>query len=109
MYFFASFLDSPFSLHLARCDDCGAHFAYERARQVRVKNGVHCDGCKVSDSVKRTKSRREKFTEQLVGAAATACAGWKKSNKTPDERAWILEQVNKEFARELKTQKTNVG
>ena len=76
---------------------------------MRVKNGVHCDGCKVSDSVKRTKSRREKFTEQLVGAAATACAGWKKSNKTPDERAWILEQVNKEFARELKTQKTNVG
>jgi hypothetical protein len=106
LYFFARFLDSPYSLHLNRCDDCGAYFAYQRARQVRVKNGVHCDGCKVSDSVKRTKSRRDAFTAQLVEVAATAWIGWKKSNKTPDQRAWILEQVNKEFARELKTPKT---
>ncbi len=106
LYFFASFLDSPYSLHLARCDDCGAYFAYERARQVMVKNGVHCDECKPSDSVKRTKSRRDTLTEKLVDAAATALIRWKKSNSTPEQRAWVLNHVNEKFAGVLKTLKT---
>jgi hypothetical protein len=106
LYFFARFLDSPYSLHLTRCDDCGAYFAYERARQVKVKNGVHCDGCKPSDSVRRTKARRSDLTSRMIEVAATAFIGWKKSNSTPDQIAWILEQVNKEFARELGRPKT---
>jgi hypothetical protein len=94
LYFFARFLDSPHSLNLARCDDCGMYFAYERARQVKVTNGVHCDRCKVADSVKRTKSSRDKFTAHLVEVAAAAWMEWKKSNSNPDQKAWTLKQVN---------------
>jgi len=103
LYFFANFLDSPYSLHLSRCDDCGAFFASERARQtIVVENGVHCDGCKLSDSVRRTKARRGDLKSRMIEVAATAFLEWKKSNSTPDQRAWILEQVNKKFALELK-------
>jgi len=107
LYFFANFLDSPYSLHLSRCDDCGAFFAYERARQtIVVKNGVHCDGCKLSDSVRRTKVRRNDLTSRMIEVAATAFVEWKKSNSTPDQIAWILEQVNEQFRTERGKRKT---
>jgi hypothetical protein len=106
LYFFAQFLNSPHSLHLARCDDCGAYFAYERARQVEVKNGVHCDGCKLSDSVRRTKARRGDLKSRMIEVAVTAFVEWKKSNSTPDQIAWILEQVNEQFRTELGKRKT---
>jgi hypothetical protein len=106
LYFFVQLLDSPYSLHLSRCDDCGAYFAYERARRVRVKNGVHCDHCKLSDSVKRTKSRRDELNERLIDAAATAQIGWKKSHRSPDPDAWVLEQINAMFADVLATRKS---
>jgi hypothetical protein len=106
LYFFAQLLDSPYSLHLSRCDDCGEYFAYERARQVAVKNGVHCNRCKLSDSIKRTRDRRRAFDQKLIDSAAKARMRWKKSHRNPNQDEWVLEKVNAEFASVLKTPKT---
>jgi hypothetical protein len=95
MYWFAKLLDSPFSRQLARCDDCGAYFAYERAPRTDIKGGIHCASCKGRDAARRMKSSRDTRTSELVGFAADLWEKWKPKPSFGSRPKWVAEQVNK--------------
>ena len=96
MYFFMKLLDSPYSRHLARCDNCKSYFAYERAPKRTIKHGVFCLECKVSGSVRRTKESRDRKKDKMLEVAAAVWGKWRNSRNHPDQREWIAKQVNKE-------------
>jgi hypothetical protein len=60
----------------------------------------------VSDSVKRTKDRRNALNKKLIEFAAKARIRWKKSHRNPNQDQWVLEQINAEFARVLRAPKS---
>lgn len=99
MYWFASLLDSPFSRLLARCDDCGTYFAYERAPRIDIKGGTHCANCKGQGSARRMKSTRERRTNELVGFAADVWEQWKPDSRHGPRSRWIAERVNRRTAK----------
>jgi hypothetical protein len=94
MYWFARLLDSPFSRLLARCDDCGTYFAYERAPRTDIKGGTHCTNCKSRGSAKRMKSTRDKRMGEMVGFAAEFYGQFKPNSRQPLNK-WIAERVNR--------------
>jgi hypothetical protein len=96
MYWFMKLLDSPYSRHLARCDECKTYFAYERAPKRTIKNGVFCPNCPGSGSVKRTKNLRARQHAAMIDAAATVWGEWRFSRNHPDQREWVVKQVNRE-------------
>jgi hypothetical protein len=102
MYWFARLLDSPFSRHLARCDECRAYFGYERAPKTAIKSGVYCDKCKAQGSARRMRSGRETLQLEMIEAAASASAEWEYSRTNPDKRNWIARSVNKRLGKRLK-------
>jgi hypothetical protein len=99
MYWFAKLLDSPFSRLLARCDDCGTYFAYERAPRTDIKGGTHCRNCKAAGSAKRMKSTRDKRTAEMVRFAADALALWKPNSRHGSRSKWVAAQVNQRTAK----------
>jgi hypothetical protein len=99
MYWFARLLDSPFSRLLARCDDCGTYFAYERAPRIDIKGGTHCANCKGQGSARRMKSTRERRTNELVGFAADVWEQWKPDSRHGVRSKWIAERVNRRTAK----------
>jgi hypothetical protein len=94
MYWFAKLLDSPYSRHLARCDNCRAYFAYERAPRVDLKSGVYCSNCQGRGSVRRVNLNRKELNKKMVNAAAAAWGQWQRSHRQPDQREWVSKQVN---------------
>ncbi len=94
MYWFARLLDSPFSRLLARCDDCGTYFAYERAPRIDIKGGTHCAKCKSHGSARRMRSTRERRTNELVGFAANVWEQWKPDSRHGPRSGWIVVQIN---------------
>ena len=94
MYWFAKLLDSPFSHLLARCDDCGTYFAYERAPRTDIKGGTHCRNCKKCGSAKRMKSTRDKRIDGMVRFAAEFYGQFKPNSRQPLTK-WIAEHVNR--------------
>lgn len=94
MYWFAKLLDSPFSHRLARCDDCGTYFAYERAPRTDIKGGSHCRNCKKCGSAKRMKSTRDKRIAEMVRFAAEFYGQFKPNSRQPLTK-WIAEHVNR--------------
>jgi hypothetical protein len=105
MYWFARLLDSPFSRLLARCDDCGTYFAYERAPRTDINGGTHCSNCKKFGSAKRMKSSRDTRTSVLVGFAADVWAEWTPDRRHGKRSDWVAKQVNKRL-RDTETPKT---
>jgi hypothetical protein len=99
MYWFARLLDSPFSRMLARCDDCGIYFAYERAPRIDIKGGTYCANCKGKGSARRMKSTRERRTNELVGFAADVWEQWKPDSRLGPRSRWIAERVNRRTAK----------
>jgi hypothetical protein len=94
MYWFAKLLDSPFSRLLARCDDCGTYFAYERAPRTDIKGGTHCRNCKGCGSAKRMNRTRDKRNDSLVRFAAEFYGQFKPNSRQPRTK-WIAERVNR--------------
>ena len=94
MYWFARLLDSPFSRLLARCDDCGTYFAYDRAPRTNIKGGTHCTNCKARGSAKRMKSTRDKRMVEMVVFAAEVYGQFKPNSRQPLNK-WIAERVNR--------------
>ena len=94
MYWFARLLDSPFSRLLARCDDCGKYFAYERAPRTDINGGTHCTNCKAHGSAKRMKSTRDKRMGEMVDFAAEFYGQFKSNSRQPLNK-WIAQQVNR--------------
>ena len=99
MYWFARLLDSPFSRLLARCDDCGTYFAYERAPRIDIKVGTHCANCKSQGSARRMRSTRERRTTELVGFAADVWEQWKPDSRHGPRSQWIADRVNRRTAK----------
>jgi len=99
MYWFAKLLNSPFSRQLARCDDCSAYFAYERAPKKEIRGGTHCTNCKGQGSARRMKSTRERRTGEMVGFAVDALALWKPNSRHSSRSKWVADQVNRRTAR----------
>jgi hypothetical protein len=94
MYWFARLLDSPFSHLLARCDDCGTYFAYERAPRTDIKGGTHCQNCKKCGSAKRMRLTRDKRIDGMVSFAAEFYGQFKPNSRQPLTK-WIAEHVNR--------------
>jgi hypothetical protein len=94
MYWFAKLLDSPFSRLLARCDDCGTYFAYERVLRTDIKGGTHCRNCKGCGSAKRMNRTRDKRNDSLVRFAAEFYGQFKPNSRQPLTK-WIAEHVNR--------------
>lgn len=101
-YWFFRLLDSPYSRHLARCDECKRYFAYQRAPKTDIKSGVYCPKCKQSGSVRRVKSARIQLQGELIDAASLAWGEWRSSHTHPDQREWIATRVSKQFSKRLK-------
>jgi len=99
-YWFLKLLNSPYSRHIARCDDCGSYFAYDRARKRTVNHGVHCSECKGQGSVKRTELVRQKALEKRVGLAAEAWKQWPGMQAGPRTK-WVAYEVRKKSAQKI--------
>jgi hypothetical protein len=94
MYWFAKLLNSPFSRQLARCDDCGGFFAYERAPKKEIRGGTHCANCKGRGSAKRMESTRIRRLNEMVRLAAEVSERYRPDSRQPRTK-WIAEQVNR--------------
>jgi hypothetical protein len=101
-YWFFQLLNSPYSRHLARCDDCKRYFAYQRAPKTDIKSGVYCPKCKQSGSVRRVKSARALLQAELIDAASLFWGEWRLSHTHPDQREWLASRVSRQFSRRLK-------
>lgn len=97
MYWFARLLDSPFSRHLTRCDECRRYFAYSRARRTASKRGVYCSRCGERGHVKRVESARKDELKKMIEVAAIAWNEWSFSHRHPDQRQWVVDKANKAF------------
>lgn len=95
-YWFLRLLNSPYSRHIARCDNCRSFFAYQRARKRTARNGVFCPECKGASSVERTQSTRERRTKEKVNLAATIWSQWKPKSSYGPRSKWIAAEVRKQ-------------
>jgi hypothetical protein len=90
-FYFSELLNSPFSRHLSRCDNCKSYFVYQRARLRTVTHGVFCPACEGKASVKRTEISRSK----RLDTAAKAWLEWESGRKRPVPPEWVADRVNK--------------
>jgi hypothetical protein len=98
MYWFSRLLDSPYSRHLARCDNCRGYFAYERVPRTPRYFGVYCsDKCKPIGARRRAEESREQKRDLMFDAAAKAWKEWEPSRKWPKREDYVVSKVNKEY------------
>ena len=98
LYFFAGLLDTPYSRHLTRCDECGRYFGYERAPRRTITTGIYCDRCKGSGSYMRTKATRDARKGEMIGWAADCWPSW--NSKQGNRSAWVAEKLNVRIVRQ---------
>jgi hypothetical protein len=94
---FARLLNSRYARNLARCDRCGVYFATERVRRKPSRSGAFCVEHRASGSRVRNRSWRARHKAAMVDVAAKAWMDWKKSNRTPNQREWVAQVVNRSF------------
>jgi hypothetical protein len=90
-FHFSRFLDSQHSHRIARCDNCGTYFAYQRTRLRMVLRGVFCPKCTGKGAQRRTKVSREKRLE----TAARAWIEWESKRSSKPQWQWVCDAVSK--------------
>jgi len=94
-HWFVKLLSSMDARRIARCDNCGGYFAYERARLRIIKRGVFCprSRCKGQGSRKRTEKSRARRMGSKIDTAAKAWLNWT-PRKRAEQRQWVANRVN---------------
>ena len=70
------------------------HSSCEFGCDEQLRTGVYCTKCKGSGSVNRTAAIRLEMKTAMLSLGANAWDRWKKSNRHPDQRLWVAQQVN---------------
>lgn len=101
VYWFRRLLNTPFSRHFSRCDECLKYFEYARAVRGVIKRGIYCDQCKSKGASKRNKLSRSAAHQKLIVTAATAWGNWSPTKRVK-QAEWTLRAVNKVNGLDLK-------
>ena len=103
MYWFERLLDSHWSRHLARCDNCLAHFEYERAPKKPRKSGVYCSAaCARLGGKKRAERSRRHKRDLMIETADAAWETWQPSHRWPTREEYVLHAVNRKHGTDWK-------
>jgi hypothetical protein len=97
IYRFQQLLDSPGRDLLSRCDGCKAYFVRARApkKNMPIKHGTFCKGCKGRGSAKRTSATRDERKQKMVELAADWWPNWPQKKRSGKRSEWVAEMVNK--------------
>jgi hypothetical protein len=89
---------------LSRCDECETYFVRKRTpkKDIPIKGEIHCQNCKNKGGGKRSNRSRDLLRAAMAATAVDASNEWKPSHKNPDQRLWVIDQVNKQFKQRLK-------
>jgi hypothetical protein len=97
IYRFQQLLDSPARDLLSRCDGCQVYFIRARApkKNMPIKHGYFCQGCKVKGNAKRAFSSRGLRKKRMIELAADWWPTWEQKERGEKQSEWVAKMMNR--------------